>query len=204
MPFFYCRSPAGGLEQDTVKIIVGLGNPGVRYTDTRHNIGFRVVDKVAEAAGIRISRNKYLADTGTGVWEGRQLLLMKPQTFMNLSGDSVKSALVATNSEVSDLIIVHDDMDLATGTIRIKEKGGHGGHNGIRSIMATLGVDNFIRIRIGVGRPEKGGDAADYVLRPFAKEEKPVVEEAVERAVEAIRMVLAGDIAAVMNRYHCR
>ncbi|MDH4099176.1 MAG: aminoacyl-tRNA hydrolase [Nitrospirota bacterium] len=185
-----------------MKIIAGLGNPGSRYADTRHNIGFLAVDRLAEAAGIKIRQNKYLAEVGTGSWEGCRIMLLKPQTYMNLSGDSVKSALVANGAKASDLIVIHDDIDLAPGSIRIKEKGGHGGHNGIRSIMAVLGTDEFIRIKIGVGRPDKGGDTAGYVLRPFAKEEKQVVEEALQRAEDAVRMVLAGELVGAMNRFH--
>lgn len=185
-----------------MKIIAGLGNPGSRYADTRHNVGFLAVDKLAEAAGIRIRQNKYLAEVGTGSWEGRQIMLLKPQTYMNLSGDSVKSALAATGTPASDLIVIHDDIDLEPGMLRIKVKGGHGGHNGIRSIMAVLGTDEFIRIKIGVGRPEKGGDTAGYVLRPFGKDEKQVMGETLERAVDAIRQVLSGDVAGAMNRYH--
>lgn len=184
-----------------MKIIAGLGNPGSRYADTRHNIGFNAIERIADAAGIKIRQNKYLAEVGVGVWEGRQVLLIKPQTFMNLSGDSVKSALVANGATAADLIVIHDDLDLQPGIIRLKEKGGHGGHNGIRSIMAVLGTDEFVRIKIGVGRPERG-DAADYVLKPFAKEERPAMEEALSKAVDAVRLVLAGEISRAMNLFH--
>ena len=151
------------------KLIVGLGNPGPKYSWTRHNAGFMVLDELARRAGIAVSRKTFSGFFGEGTYRGERLLLLKPQTFMNLSGRSVNPALHFHRLSLQDLIVIHDDLDIPFGRVKLKDGGGHAGHNGLRSLMQELGGGQFARIRVGVGRPLHG-DAADYVLSPFTRD----------------------------------
>jgi len=194
-----------------VKVIVGLGNPGRRYSKTRHNLGFMVLDRLASIYDIKLNRKGFDSEWGEGYIEGEKVILMKPQTFMNLSGKAVKGMLKKEKAESSDLLIFYDDMDLRLGKIRIRTRGGAGGHKGVRSIIDNLGTDNFIRVRIGIGRPEDNKDAEpctircmaeDYVLSPFKKSEMPLVKEMMLRAVEAGIMIIKDGITSAMNKYN--
>ena len=184
-------------------LIVGLGNPTKQYEKTRHNIGFDVMDALADKYNISISENKHKALCGKGVIEGMKVVLAKPQTYMNLSGESVAELVNYYKLDPeSELIVVFDDISLEPGNIRIRKKGSAGGHNGIKNIIANLGTDHFMRVKVGVGEKPKNWDLADYVLSTFPKEDREKVEEAMDHAVEAVRMMLDGETEAAMNRYN--
>ena len=184
-------------------IIAGLGNPGRDYRNTRHNIGFDVIDKLAEQERIDVLEKKHKAIIGKGIVAGQKCILAKPQTFMNLSGESVRELLDYYKSDASSqLIVISDDVSLEPGQIRIRKKGSAGGHNGLKNIISHLGKDTFIRVKMGVGEKPKGYDLADYVLGHFTKEERGVMDEAAERAADAIRMILSEGPDAAMNSFN--
>lgn len=185
-----------------MKIIVGLGNPGIKYAGTRHNIGFSVIDELAEKYNIALDGKKHKAVFGKGMIEGEKVILAMPQTFMNLSGESVRELIDYYKCGPEDVIIVYDDIDLDVGKLRIREKGSAGGHNGMKNIIAHLGTQEFVRIRVGVGEKPRGMDLADYVLSRFAKEDLPAIRESCTKACEAVGLILAEDVAAAMNRYN--
>jgi len=153
-----------------VILVAGLGNPGSRYQWTRHNAGFMVLDRLSAMAGIPITKKSFSGSCGEGHWHGNRIILLKPQTFMNLSGRSVAEAFRFHKLDLADLIVVHDDLDVPFGRIKMKSGGGYGGHNGLKSLAECLGTGDFLRLRIGIGRPVHG-DAVDYVLSPFAGNE---------------------------------
>ena len=184
-----------------MKIVVGLGNPGAQYKETRHNIGFQVVDELARRWSAAPWKRRYEAE----VSEHRALgpvLLVKPQTFMNLSGTSVREAAKFYKVLSTDIIVVHDDLDLPAGRLRIRERGGAGGHRGIESILTQLGTDEFVRVRFGVGRPPAGWDSADYVLGRFAAEEQALIRDAIVKAADGIEAILKEGTAPAMNRFN--
>lgn len=184
-------------------IIVGLGNPGREYNNTRHNIGFNVIDTLAEQENIPVLEKKHKAVVGRGYVEGQKCVLAKPQTFMNLSGESVRQLVDYYKvDETSQLIVISDDISLEPGQIRIRKKGSAGGHNGLKNIIAHLGHDNFIRIKMGVGEKPRGYDLADYVLGHFSGKELTVVEEAQKRAADALRTIITQDADTAMNLYN--
>ena len=184
-------------------IIVGLGNPGRDYTNTRHNIGFDVIDTLADVAGISVIEKKHKAIIGKGVLDGQKVILVKPQTYMNLSGESVRDIIDYYKvDEEQELIVVSDDTSLDVGSIRIRKKGSAGGHNGLKNIIAHLGHDTFMRVKMGVGEKPKGYDLADYVLGHFSSTERKLMDEAAKTAVEAIRMMMAGDVDKAMNQFN--
>ena len=186
-------------------IIVGLGNPSKEYANTRHNIGFDVIDTLAENYHIPVNDRKHKALIGKGVIEGNKVILAKPQTYMNLSGDSVRALTEYYKvDETSELIIVHDDISLDVGQIRIRKKGSAGGHNGLKSIIQQLGHDEFMRIKMGVGDKPKGYDLADYVLGHFNQEERAMMEEATQHAIASIKLILAGETDTAMNLYNTK
>ena len=159
-------------------IIAGLGNPGGKYENTRHNVGFEVIDILADRMGICVDEKKHRALCGKGVLEGEKVVLVKPQTFMNLSGESVRSAADYYKVEADHIIVVFDDISLEPGQLRIRGKGSAGGHNGIKNIIAHLGTQEFPRVKVGIGEKPRGMDLADYVLSHFSKGEKEAMEEA--------------------------
>lgn len=184
-------------------IIVGLGNPGREYENTRHNIGFRVIDRLAEQENVMVLEKKHKALFGKGYVAGQKCILAKPQTFMNLSGESVRELIDYYKAdEETELIVISDDVSLDVGQIRIRKKGSAGGHNGLKNIISHLGHDTFLRIKVGVGEKPKGYDLADYVLGHFTKEENQVMEEAASRAADAIRRIITDDADAAMNEYN--
>lgn len=184
-------------------IIVGLGNPGRQYENTRHNIGFRCIDRLAEKHNISVLECKHRALIGKGYIEGQKVILVKPQTFMNLSGESVRDIINFYKVEPdTQLIVVYDDISLAVGALRIRKKGSAGGHNGIKNILAQIGTDTFKRIKIGVGEKPKGYDLADYVLGHFTQAENKEMDAACENAVEAISLLVKEEVDAAMNRFN--
>ncbi len=184
-------------------IIVGLGNPKKEYENTRHNIGFDVIDELAEQEKIDLSEKKHKAIIGKGYVAGQKCILAKPQTFMNLSGESVRELIDYYKvDEESELIVIADDISLDVGQLRIRKKGSAGGHNGLKNIIAHLGHDKFNRVKMGVGEKPKGWDLADYVLGHFSAEERKVMDKAAERAADAIRMIISEDADAAMNMYN--
>ncbi|MDE7252359.1 MAG: aminoacyl-tRNA hydrolase [Acetatifactor sp.] len=186
-------------------IIVGLGNPGKEYQNTRHNIGFDVIDKLAEEEGFSVLEKKHKAIIGKGYVGGQKCVLAKPQTFMNLSGESVRELIDYYKvDESSELIVISDDISLDVGQIRVRKKGSAGGHNGLKNIISHLGHGDFMRVKMGVGEKPKGWDLADYVLGHFSGPERKMMDEAALHAVEAIRMMVAGEADAAMNQYNTK
>jgi PTH1 family peptidyl-tRNA hydrolase len=185
-----------------MKIIVGLGNPGKKYERTRHNAGFLVADEIARNLQIEISQEKYNAFIGKGRIGAEETILAKPQTFMNDSGRAVGALLRATYSTASELIVIHDELDIPFGTVRIKIGGGHGGHNGLRSIIEVVGSSDFVRVRVGIGRPLPGMDAAAYVLAPFSAEERALLPDVLGRAAEAASAIVQDGPTGAMNLFN--
>lgn len=184
-------------------LIVGLGNPGKQYEHTRHNIGFDVMDAIADKYNISISEKKHKALCGKGVIEGQKVVLAKPQTFMNLSGESVVDLLNYYKLDPeSEMLVIFDDISLAPGGLRIRKKGSAGGHNGIKNIIALTGTQNFMRIKVGVGEKPKGWDLADHVLGHFDAEDRKRVEEAILDAVKATEMILQDEVDQAMNDFN--
>ena len=193
-----------------MKLIVGLGNPGFLYTRNRHNVGFMSVGHLAKVQKIRFDKKQSQARTGMGIIAGNRAVLARPQTFMNASGDSVSSLVKKLNVKPADLIVIHDDLDLPVGKIRLRFGGSSGGHKGIESIIARIGTRDFYRVRVGIGRPEKEGELSaekedaviSYVLSDFTAEENKIIEKALPVTSEAVVYLLEHDIEAAMNKYN--
>ncbi len=186
-----------------MKLIVGLGNPGDRYSGTRHNIGFMVVELLAEKNGIRIKKKGHQGYYGVGRVAGQEVTLLLPRTYMNLSGASVGSAVKALGLDTEeDVVIVHDDVDLPFGKLRIRCGGGHGGHNGIRNICQVLGNSEFTRLKLGLGRPHPEEETADFVLRKFSSAEREDLQKVLTSAVAAIEILLSQGPKAAMNEFN--
>ena len=186
-------------------IIVGLGNPGREYVNTRHNIGFQVLEKLAEQEGISVLEKKHKAVIGRGIVAGQKCILARPLTYMNLSGESVREMVDYYKAdETAELIIVSDDISLDVGQIRIRKKGSAGGHNGLKSIIAHLGHDSFIRIKMGVGGKPEGWDLADYVLAKFDADALPQMEQGMDKAAQGVELILSRGINEAMNRINQR
>lgn len=184
-------------------IIVGLGNPERKYDGTRHNIGFSALTVLADTYGISMDIKKHKAVCGKGVIEGQKVLLAMPQTYMNLSGESVRELVDYYKIDPEqELIVIYDDINLAPGKLRIRPKGSAGGHNGIKNIIAHLGTQVFPRIRVGVGEKPKGWDLADYVLGRFPGEEEPVIRESLEKTTKACCEIITADVTSAMNKYN--
>jgi peptidyl-tRNA hydrolase, PTH1 family len=185
-----------------VKLVVGLGNPGVRYRFNRHNAGFLVVDQLALQHDISIAQTLFDAHIGKGKIAGSAVILAKPQTFMNLSGIAVRKLTDYYQIEYTDMIVVHDDLDLPFETIRLKAGGGHGGHKGLISIIDHLGAPDFLRARLGIGRPEQKSMVEGYVLSPFSDEETSRLPALLRIASEAVADIISGGIQAAMEQHH--
>jgi PTH1 family peptidyl-tRNA hydrolase len=184
-------------------IIAGLGNPGREYDNTRHNIGFAAIDKIADREDIAVIEKKHKAIIGKGYIEGQKLILAKPQTFMNLSGESVRELVDYYKvDEKTELIVISDDISLDVGHIRVRKKGSAGGHNGLKNIIAHLGHDTFVRIKVGVGEKPKGYDLADYVLGHFQTDEKQTMDDAALRVYEAVCTIITEGADVAMNMYN--
>ncbi|BCJ87409.1 aminoacyl-tRNA hydrolase [Effusibacillus dendaii] len=185
-----------------MRIIFGLGNPGKEYQFTRHNVGFVAVDHLADTLGIEIAKSKFQALYGEGSHQGEKVVLVKPLTYMNLSGQSVRQVLDWYKPTPSEWVVVYDDMDLPLGTVRLRVKGSSGGHNGIKSIISTVGSQEFQRVRIGVGRPAPGKTVIDHVLSSFHKEENARLEETYKQTTAALHTFIQVDFQTAMNRYN--
>jgi PTH1 family peptidyl-tRNA hydrolase len=185
-----------------MRLIVGLGNPGPQYENTRHNAGFMLVDKLAGEFGISVIKNKFDVLYGQGAIEGHKVMLAKPMAFMNRSGWPVQKLAAYFKINSKDLMVVHDDIDLAFGRLKIKEKGGHGGHKGLQSIMNAFGEDEFVRLRIGIGRSEEGGSVSDHVLGPFFGDEAKQLDSVLTGARDAVVTILTEGSKVGMNRFN--
>lgn len=185
-----------------MKLVLGLGNPGKEYQRTRHNLGFLVVDRVASEKKIAITKKKYRSLVGDWQEGGEKILLVKPQTFMNRSGDAVRDLIRYLPVELKNLVVIHDDLDLPFGRIRIRDRGGAAGHRGVLSILAALGGEEFLRVRVGIGRPPPGVDPTDYVLRGFNPEEAALLEAVVSRAADAVQCLLAEGFHRAMGKFN--
>lgn len=184
-----------------MRLIVGLGNPGKRYERNRHNVGFMCVDLLASRHGLIFNRRQFGALVAEGAISGEQVVLAKPQTFMNLSGQAVRSLMGWYRLAPDDILVIYDDMDLPLGRIRIRERGSSGGHRGVQSIIDWLRSQEFPRLRIGIGRGE-GGEARGFVLSDFTDQERPVIEQALERAADAVESILREGLVKAMNKYN--
>ncbi|SDF99313.1 peptidyl-tRNA hydrolase, PTH1 family [Selenomonas sp. WCT3] len=185
-----------------MKIIAGLGNPGSEYEKTKHNVGFMFVDALAKKLGVTDWKDKFDAKIGEARIGAEKVLLVKPQTYMNESGQAVGPLMNFYKLEVEDLIVVHDDMDIPAGTIRIRKKGSAGGHNGIKSVLAHVGDEHFARVRIGIGRPMPGWTVVNHVLAPFVPEDVPKIDEAIKYLVPAVECMVTDDVDKAMNQYN--
>jgi len=184
-----------------VKIIVGLGNPGTQHRMNRHNIGFQVVDRIAQINHISIRTKRFKSLYGTGWINFQQVVLFKPMTFMNRGGEAVKKATDFFHLGMEDLVVVHDDLDLPFGRLRFKRRGGDGGHQGVRSIIERMGGNNFLRLKVGIGRPPEGMDSADYVLDVFDKIEQPLLDQILSQAGESLTVMLREGLEKAMNQF---
>ncbi|WP_042453885.1 aminoacyl-tRNA hydrolase [Neobacillus dielmonensis] len=185
-----------------MKLITGLGNPGKQYEHTRHNVGFDVIEELSNRLAIPLNQSKLKGLYGIGAVNGEKVLLLKPLTYMNLSGESIRAVMDYYKIEQEDLLVVYDDLDLPVGKIRLRQKGSPGGHNGIKSIVAHLGTQQFNRIRIGIDRPQGGMSVPDYVLGQFLQEERPLIAQAVKNSAEACETWLKKPFLQVMNDYN--
>lgn len=184
-------------------IIAGLGNPGKEYENTRHNTGFRTIDALAKKYGIDVSERKHKAIIGKGVIEGHKVILAKPQTYMNSSGESLRELLDYYKPDIeSEIIVIYDDITLDVGNIRVRKKGSAGGHNGMKSIILHLGSENFARVRVGIGEKPARMDLADWVLGHFPKSDLENLDAAVSDACDATVLLMNGEIDEAMNRYN--
>ena len=183
-------------------LVVGLGNPGTRYSSTRHNVGFRFIDLMTKKSKIRLNDRRAKAVLGQGRIAGHEVVLAKPRTFMNNSGEGIEYLLARFGGRPSELLVVYDEMALPTGRIRLRAAGSHAGHNGIRSIISAVQTDDFPRLRIGVGQPSNGGNSIPHVLGKFSKEEEPLIAQALQDAVLAVQCMLEESIDVAMNRFN--
>jgi peptidyl-tRNA hydrolase, PTH1 family len=184
-------------------LVVGLGNPGPDYAETRHNVGFAVVELLAaRAGGGRFSKHRSNADVLEGRLSGRRVVLAKPRTYMNVSGGPVAGLLRYYSVAVEDLVVVHDELDLGFGVVRLKRGGGEGGHNGLRSVSGSIGSKEYLRVRFGIGRPPGRQDPADYVLKRFSGAERTELDFAVDLAADATEALLADGLEAAQNKFH--
>jgi PTH1 family peptidyl-tRNA hydrolase len=186
-----------------VKLIIGLGNPGIEYQFTPHNLGFLTIDRIANGLGIEVRNRQCRALTARATIAGEPAVLAKPETYMNLSGLSVRELVVEHQIDVlRDLIVIYDELDLPLGTIRIRQRGSSAGHNGMESILGALGTDEFLRIRLGIAPEGKVADSVKYVLTPFRKAQEKVVDEVLDTAVQAVEVILKEGPAAAMNQFN--
>ena len=193
---------SGIIIQGKMKVIVGLGNPGREYAATKHNVGFMFIDALAEKLSVTDWKEKFTAQIGEGRIGSEKVLLVKPQTYMNNSGEAVGPLMSFYKLPVEDCIVVHDDMDIPAGTIRIRKKGSAGGHNGIKSILAHIGDEHFARVRIGIGRPLQGWTVVNHVLAPFSEEDVPKINEAIKYLLPAVECIVNDDVDMAMNKFN--
>lgn len=185
-----------------MKLIVGLGNPGRRYRLTRHNVGWEVIARLSARTGIPVDQEDGFSQVGRGSIEGTRVILARPQTYMNVSGEAVRELRRRHRLRPQDILVVVDDLDLPLGRLRLRASGSDGGHNGLKSIIDALGTTDFPRLRIGISRPPEGVDPADHVLTRFSAEEQPVIDAALDRAAEAAAAFVTGGVERAMNRFN--
>ncbi len=184
------------------RLIVGLGNPGPTYAATRHNIGFMAIDRLVRKYGLIACRSRINAAIAEGDIAGVRVLVAKPMAYVNRSGDPVSNIVQAHGIQCEEMVVIHDDIDLAYERLKIKEKGGDGGHNGLRSLLDALGTDDFVRVRMGVGRPDGDSGVVDYVLEEFDANQRTILEPFLSRAIEAVAAILCEGAKAAMNRFN--
>jgi PTH1 family peptidyl-tRNA hydrolase len=188
-----------------VHLIAGLGNPGLKYRNTRHNVGFKVVDLWAKSLGVRVDRRRFQGRFARAKFQNSDVILLRPMTFMNRSGDSIRAYFDFFGLHAEDVLVVHDDVDLPLGRVRVVRGGSAGGHKGVLSAIQHLGTHEFPRIKIGVGRPRHDGESVeDYVLKSFYRDEKKVVKEVIQVAIQACELVIEGGVEAAMNHINSR
>ncbi len=187
---------------DDLFIVVGLGNPGSRYENTRHNMGFDTIDLLSAKYNIKVSKVKFKAITGDGEIEGQRVILVKPQTYMNLSGESVREIIEWYKIPINNIIIVYDDIDMPLGKIRVRPGGSSGTHNGMRSIIYQIQSDGFPRVRVGIGRPPEGWALADFVLSKFNAEDRKLVNESIKNACDAVASIVKSGVDTAMNKFN--
>ncbi|WP_416730150.1 aminoacyl-tRNA hydrolase [Fictibacillus sp. JL2B1089] len=185
-----------------MKLFIGLGNPGSRFDGTRHNIGFEVIDTLSDSLNIPLQQTKFKGIYGTGVVKGEKVFLLKPLTYMNLSGECIGPFMDYFQIPLEDMIVVYDDLDTVPGKLRLRTKGSAGGHNGIKSMIAHLGTQEFKRIRFGIGRPTNQQPVPDFVLNRFSKEESIDIEHGIDRSVKACEAFLDTSFDKVMNKFN--
>ena len=190
------------MPEDRLRLILGLGNPGREYQSTRHNMGFMVVDRLAQAHEIPLDRRKFNVVFGRGKAGNQPVILAKPMTYMNVSGPAARDLAFFFKLGVQDILVIHDDIDLVFGQIKIKEKGGNGGHNGVRSLIEALGTGEFTRLRVGIGRPQNWQGAKAYVLARFDAQQETRLEDVVSTAQDAAETILVKGVPEAMNRFH--
>lgn len=183
-------------------LIVGLGNPEEKYGNTRHNMGFDTINKIANKYNIEINKKKFKGLYGTGIIEGQKVILLKPQTYMNLSGESIKEAIDFYKIPEENLIIIYDDIDITPGIIKIRKKGGPGTHNGMKSVIQNIQTEKFPRVRIGIGKPEQKGELIQYVIGPINKEDKEILDKATTRGKEAVIEIIKNGVDIAMNKFN--
>ncbi|MBR3614811.1 MAG: aminoacyl-tRNA hydrolase [Clostridia bacterium] len=183
-------------------LIVGLGNPESDYSKTRHNMGFNVINKISEKYGIEVNKNKFKGLIGNGIIEGEKVILLKPQTFMNLSGESIIEAMNFYKTKENELIVIYDDIDIEPGNIRIRRNGSAGTHNGMKSIVEHLKTENFIRVRVGIGKPKENIDMISHVIGHISEEDKKILEEGTNIAKNAVIEIIKNGIDFSMNKYN--
>lgn len=181
-------------------VIAGLGNPGIEYEGTRHNIGFMVIDELAKKLGVNVTKLKFKSLIGEGSLNGEKIILLKPQTFMNLSGEALYDAVSFYKVPLKNVIVIYDDKDLDVGKIRIRKKGSSGSHNGMKSVIYLLNSEEFPRLRIGIGKPQ--GDLVSHVLKKFEDSEKKIIDEAVIKAADAVLDIIENGIEHAMNKFN--
>lgn len=196
----FCHNKVG----EKMKLIVGLGNPGRQYEETRHNVGFKVIDELSNQLHIPLDKAKFNGVFGQGMLNGEKVLLLKPLTYMNLSGESIRPLMDYYDILVEDILVVYDELDLPVGKIRLREKGSAGGHNGMKSIIQHLGTQEFKRIRIGINRPTNGMKIADYVLGRFPAEEMQDIKDAIHKSTEAAEKWVSTPFLQVMNEFNAK
>lgn len=183
-------------------IIVGLGNPEPEYSNTRHNMGFDTINKIAKKYNIEFSKTNFKGIYGTGIIEGEKVILLKPQTYMNLSGESIKEIIDFYKLNTDNLIIIYDDIDIGPGIIKLRKTGGPGTHNGMKSVIKEIGTEKFPRVRIGIGKPEHKGDLINYVIGKIPEEDKKILEKSIDVAKEAVIEIVKSGIDKAMNCFN--
>ncbi len=183
-------------------LIVGLGNPEEEYSNTRHNMGFDTINKLANEYKIKINKNKFKGLCGSGIIENEKVILLKPQTYMNLSGESIKEAMAFYKIKSENIIVIYDDIDIEPGIIKIRKRGGPGGHNGMKSVISEIDTQNFPRIRIGIGKPENKGQLIEYVIGKIPQTDKDILEKATILGKEAIIEIIKNGVDIAMNKFN--